>query len=76
MPVYTEDDRRRVRENCESEIQQIREARTTEQVNEKAWLALGYIQAIYAMKAVRVGEHCQLIKDLAATEVECLAKFS
>jgi len=75
MPIYTEEERRRARQVCEKEINRIREAQTSEQVNERGWLALGYIQAVYALEAVKVGEHCQLIKELAATEVQSLIKL-
>lgn len=76
MPIYTEEERCNVRRICENEIDRIREARTAEQIDEKGCLALGHIQAFYAMEALRVADHCQLIKDLAATEVECLTALS
>lgn len=73
MPFYTEEDRVKARHICDVEIGRIREARTPAQVNEKGWLALGCIQGIYELEAVSVAEHCQLIKELAAVEVQRLA---
>lgn len=73
MPLYTEEDRVKARHICDVEISRIREACTPDQVNENGWLALGYIQGIYALKAVSIAEHCQLIKKLAAAEAQRLA---
>ncbi|SAM32902.1 hypothetical protein [Pseudomonas sp. 1 R 17] len=73
MPLYTEEDRAKARHICNAEISHIREASTPGQVNERGWLALGYIQGIYELEAVSVAEHCQLIKDLADAEVQRLA---
>lgn len=75
MPLYTEEDRVKARHICDVEIRRIRGARTPEQVNEKGWLALGCIQAVYELEAVSVEEHCQLIKELAAAEVQRLAEL-
>jgi hypothetical protein len=72
MPLYTEEDRVKARQICNVEISRIREALTPEQVNEKGWVALGCIQGIYALRAVSIAAHCQLIKDLAAAEVQRL----
>lgn len=73
MPLYTDEDRVKARHICDVEISRIRDARTPEQVNEKGWLALGCIQGMYALRAVSIADHCQLIKDLAAAEVQRLA---
>ena len=70
MLIYNEEHQRTARGVCEDVIHRIRESGSVEQVNEKGWLALGHIQAFYAIKAVTVEEHCQLIVDLAAAEVQ------
>ena len=72
MPQYTKEERAKARHICDAEISHIREASTSEQVNERGWLALGCIQGIYELEAVSVAEHSQFIKDLAAAEVQRL----
>lgn len=75
MPTYTEADLSRARSICTEVINRIADAHSAEQVDEKGWLALGHIQALYAMETLSANEHCQLIKDLACMEVHCIARL-